>query len=192
MKTFVSCRGRIGSRACMFGLMVWTLFLSGCMHSRTSGYQQLTAEEKARVKVCQGPMSQIVYDGNVYQVTATQVRDYMRDIPDLIVYEYFPLCTISSCVSPTHVLKFCKRKGLRLCVISSVYDGLFLLKQQVLPLFAISPAVYGTDDYQVYTSRFYDELTGVSEEERGPALYHYFKYGTYVCSYGNLESLRRQ
>lgn len=173
-------------------LLLSVLLLSGCAHGRTSGYDRLSDEDKARIRPCTRPMSQIVYDGNIYQVTVSQVREYMRDIPDLIVYEYFPLCSISSCVSPTHVLKFCKKKGLRLCVISSVYDGLLLLQQNVLPMFAIDPMVYGTDDYQVYTTKFYDELTGVNEEIRGPSLYHYFKNGTYVCSYGNLETLHRQ
>ena len=167
-------------------LLLYTIQFNG------SGYDTLSDENKAHVKVCDVPMSQIRYDGNVYQVKVEQVREYMKDIPHLIVYEYLPFCNAPSCVPPTHVLKFCKRKGVSLCVISDVYDGLFDLQQKVLPIFVINHNVYGTDKYQDYSRQFYDELTGISAEEREFHSYHYFKHGHYVCSYGSLESIHRQ
>ena len=178
---------------CRYLLILSTVFLLvSCITFNDSGYDRLSDEEKKHVKVCDVPMSQIQYDGNIYQVNVGQVKNYMQDIPHLIVYEYLPFCSAPSCVPPMHVLMFCKKKGLRLCLISSVYDGLFQLQQRTIPLFVIDHTLYGTDNYQHYSRQFYDTLTGVSEEEREYHSYHYFKYGRYICSYGSLESIHRQ
>ena len=173
----------------LFALLLLFVSLIGI---NESGYESLSPDEKARVKVCDRPMSEIVYDNQVYQVTVEQVRAYMKDIPDLIVYEYLPFCGAPSCVPPIHAHKFCKKKGLSVCVISSTYDGLFQLQQKTLPLFVINHTVYGTDNYQKYSEQFYNALTGTTPEEREFHAYHYFKNGYYVCSYGSLESIHKQ
>ena len=166
--------------------------LATCIQINGSGYDSLSPENKAHVKVCDRPMSEISYDGNVYQVTVDQVKELTEHVPELLVYEYLPFCNAPSCVPPSQVLKFCKRKGLSLCVISDVYDGLFDLQQKIIPIFVINHTVYGTDDYQEYSRHFYDELTGIPLAEREYHTYHYFKNGQYVCSYGSLESVHRQ
>ncbi len=54
--------------------------LCGCglISISESGYRQLSAEDKARVKLCATSIDSLTCDNNIYQVDVARMRDYLR------------------------------------------------------------------------------------------------------------------
>lgn len=163
------------------------VILTSCIEVNGSGYSDLSESEKQHVKTCEAPLDTIKNDGNLYQVTAKQVKDCINGYKEVIVYEYLPFCSGDNGVSPAKIKKSCDKQNIHLIVISSVYDGIFPIpSDNTFPLFVIDNNVYHTDNYQTYGEQFYKSLTGSDSENRKINSFHYFCNGKYIDSYSSI------
>lgn len=163
------------------------VIMISCIEVNGSGYSDLSESEKLYVKSCRTSLDSIRNDGNLYKVTVSQVKDYIRKSKEVVVYEYLPFCSGESGRTPKEVKKVCDKRNIHLVVISSVFDGIFPIpSSNTFPLFVIDNNVYHTDNYQTYSERFYKSLTGCDNEDRKQRSFHYFRNGKYVCSYESI------
>lgn len=164
--------------------------MASCIEINGSGYSSLTESEKQHVKKCTSAPDALQNDGNLYQVTVEQVKEYIEKEQNVLVYEYLPFCSGESGRSPMEVKGYCDEKELKCLVITSVYDGIFPIPtSNTFPMLAIDHQVYGTDNYQKYSNLFYQQLTGSDEESRKVSSFHLFRNGKYVRSLDSLVDL---
>lgn len=172
--------------ACALGLLLVELLATACANVNGTGYDTLTDNEKEHVKTCDRNISEIRNDGNVYKVMVAQVRNYIQQEKDIIIYEYVPFCDGESGTSPSRVAEVCNQRQVKLMVVSTVYDDLFPVKDYTFPVFVIDNGPYHTENYQKYAEQFFHELTGSDEDNRAYGFFHYFHNGNYVRSFSSL------
>jgi len=146
-----------------------------------SGYESLSHEEKAKVKVCTTAIDSLKADGNVYEITGRQLKDYLHKFSKSIVYEWAPYCSNESCVSPAYAERICQERGYKFCLVAVTYDHLENAKGIKCPLLVISRIAYGTDNMKAYCNKFFMELTGKPHKEL-KARFHIFDNGKYTHS----------
>lgn len=167
--------------------LITGVFLTSCIEFNGSGYSDLTESEKQHVKKCTSTLDSLQNDGNLYQVTAEQVKAYIKKEPKVLVYEYLPFCSGESGRPPMEVKQYCDKKGLKCLVIASVYDGILPIPPtNTFAMLVIDHEVYGTDNYLEYSNQFYRKLTGSDDESRKTSTYHLFYNGKYVRSIASL------
>ena len=163
--------------------LVTGALLTSCIEINGSGYSDLSESEKKQVKKCTSDLESLQNDGNLYQITAEQAKEYIKKEQNVLVYEYLPFCSGESGRSPMEVKAYCDEKELKCLIISSVYDGIFPIPtNNTFPMLVIDNQVYGTDNYQEYGDKFYLQLTGSDDESRMESTYHLFRNGEYVRS----------
>lgn len=65
------------------------------------------------------------------------------------------------------VKRYCNKRKLKLLVIATVYDGIFLIFQtNAFPMLAIDHRTYQTDNYQKYSEAFYRQPTDYDDESQ--------------------------
>lgn len=169
--------------------LVTGVLLTSCIEINGSGYSDLTEADRQHVKKCTGNIGTLQNDGNLYQITAEQVKEYIQKEHKVLVYEYLPFCSGESGRSPIEVKGYCDGKGLKCLVISSVYDGIFPIPTAcTFPMLVINHQVFGTDNYQEYGDKFYQQLIGNDAQSREGS-YHLFSDGKYVRSFESLVDL---
>jgi len=89
-----------------------------------SGYESLSHEEKAKVKVCTAAIDSLKADGNVYEITGRQLKDYLHKFSKSIVYEWVSYCSNESCVPPAYAERICQERGYKFCLVAVTYDRL--------------------------------------------------------------------
>ena len=165
------------------------MLFTSCIEINGSGFSDLTASEKQHVKKCESNLEALQNDGNLYQVTAKQVKEYIQKEHKVLVYEYLPFCSGESGRSPMEVKSDCDKKGLKCLVISSVYDGILPIPTTyTFPMLVINHQVFGTDNYQEYSDQFYQKLMGCKSQSR-EGIYHLFSDGKYLRSVVSLADL---
>lgn len=173
-----------------FLFLLTGVLCASCIEINGSGYSDLTETEKQHVKKCTSDLGALQNDGNLYQITVKQVKEYIRKERNVVVYEYLPFCSGESGRSPMEVKAYCDEKELKCLVISSVYDGIFPIPTtNTFPMLVIDHQVYGTDNYQEYSNQFYQQLTGSNEDSRMESSFHLFSNGKYVRSIVSLMDL---
>lgn len=161
----------------------------GLVSINESGYKKLSDEDKARVKRCEKPIGSLTYDGNIYQVDVAQMRDYLAEHGDVVVYEYATYCKSAGCINPKSAEMKCHEHGYDFCLIVSTYDYLERLPEMGVPMLAIYQKPYNTDKTPKYCRLFFDELTGVSDKVRGYGRFYYFKDGRFIKSYLDIDEV---
>ena len=165
------------------------VLITSCIEINGSGYSDLTESEKQHVKKCTSDLGALQNDGNLYQVTAEQVKKYIQKEHAVLVYEYLPFCSGESGRSPKEVKASCDENELKCLVVSSVYDGIFPIpKTNTFPMLVIDHQMFGTDNYQEYSDKFYQQLMGGDNQSR-EGIYHLFSNGKYVRSIVSLVDL---
>ena len=173
----------------VFPVIVTGMFLTSCIEINGSGYSDLTESEKQHVKKCTADLGILQNDGNLYQITTKQVKEYIKKEHNVLLYEYLPFCSGESGRSPKEVKSYCDKKELKCLVVSSVYDGIFPIPEtNTFPMLVIDYQVYGTDNYQEYGDKFYQQLIGIDGQSR-EGTYHLFSDGKYVRSFVSLNDL---
>ena len=104
--------------------LVMGVLLTSCIEINGSGYSDLSESEKQQVKKCTSDLGALQNDGNLYQITAEQAKEYIKNEQNVLVYEYLPFCSGDSGRSPMEVKRYCDEKDLKCLIISSVYDGI--------------------------------------------------------------------
>ena len=166
--------------------LVTGVLLASCIEINGSGYSDLTESEKQHVKKCTSSLGTLQNDGNLYQITAEQVQEYIQKEHNVLVYEYLPFCSGESGRAPMEVKDYCDKKELKCLVVSSVYDGIFPIPEtNTFPMLVIDHQVLGTDNYQEYGDKFYLQLIGIDGQLR-EGIYHLFSEGKYVRSIDSL------
>ena len=97
-------------------LSLWA-FSSSCVRVNQSGITELSSAEKMHVKPLKVAMDSVTRDGNMYQVTAAQVREYLKHKGDVIVYEFMSTCPSEKRVKPNALIKLCRSIGFDVCYI---------------------------------------------------------------------------
>ena len=150
-------------------------------------YSSLTRKEKQHVLKCDKPIDSLRCDGYVYQINVEQMKKYLQNHEDVIVYQYSSFCASDDCISPYAAEKISNIFGFDFCIVADSYDYLFLTDDIKAPMLIPDHELYKTQKIGKLNRRFYDELTGVTKEERGYNRFFYFRRGEYVCSYGSLK-----
>lgn len=163
--------------------------LCGCglISINESGYRRLSAEDKARVKLCVTPIDSLTYDNNIYQVDVARMRDYLSRRDDVIIYDYASFCHSSYCINPRAAEQLCTRNGYGFCLIISTYDYLERIPKMDVPVLAIDQRPYKTDKTPKYCDGFYNALTGVTDKVRGYGRFLHFNRGKFVKAYDDLN-----
>lgn len=176
----------------LFTAAALSVFLTSCglIEINGSGYRSLGQAEKARVKVCDQPIDSLKDDGNVYQVTAGQVKDYLKCHDDVIIYKWLSFCRSVYCVSPAHAKKVCEERGYTFCLVACDYEYIDRIFGSGIPALAIDINAYGTDNYKKYTKYFFRELVGADFDETS-GLFHRFHKGRYVESYDSVDDVKQ-
>jgi len=159
------------------------------MSINSSGYRYLSENEKQHVHKCYTIVANLADDENTYMVNAGQVKECLAGIKYAVVYSYLHFCRGEHCVSPLKAEELCNEKGYRMLLISGTYEELSLTHGTTSPSLAIDPEAYGTDNYQKMHRLFYDELTGVTDKERGIGSFYVFKNGRFIKTYNDLKDL---
>ena len=163
--------------------------ISSCfIQINTSGYEALSAEDKAKVRLCAVPVDSLRADGNIYQITARQLEKYLERHADVIVYEYRSFCTGPDCVSPVVAEQVCRERGYVFCLVAVTYDYLVNSEGVTCPRLVINMDAYGTDNYKKYSRSFFNELIGQPSEDVAGA-FHYFHDGRYICTYKSVYDI---
>ncbi|MDD7079761.1 MAG: hypothetical protein PUI06_03305 [Prevotella sp.] len=169
-------------------LSLWA-FSSSCVRVNQSGITELSSAEKMHVKPLKVAMDSVTRDGNMYQVTAAQVREYLKHKGDVIVYEFMSTCPSEKRVKPNALIKLCRSIGFDVCVISCTYDAVFPLSQYQCPMFVVNTNYYNTENMGEYCSKFYSELCGKNYEEI-EGIYLYFHKGQYVTDFLDVNEIK--
>lgn len=168
-------------------LLLLGTVLSSCIEINGSGYSILSDEDKKHVIICNQPLDSLTNNGNLYAINTKQVKEYLQNKHRVIVYEYLPFCSGESGTNPQTIYEICKQKAMDLLVVSSVYDGILPISQNIeFPIFVIDFNPYHTDNYQKYSEEFYKCLTNDDSEDRKYSSYHLFEEGKYIKSLSNL------
>ena len=164
------------------------IIFTSCIEINGSGYSDLSESDRLHVKPCTSCPDSLYNDGNLYQVTAEQVKAFIQKEQQVLVYEYLPFCSGESGRSPLEIKKFCDEKNLKCLIIASVYDGIIPIPETyTFPMMVIDHTVYQTNNYQQYGDAFYQDLTGCDDESRQMmGMYHLFCEGKYVHSFDSL------
>lgn len=170
--------------------IIFGIVLYSCVEFNGSGYSKLSNEEKEHVKSCDLPLDSIVNDGNLYMVDTKKVLECLQSKRRVILYEYLPFCSGNSGIHPQIVKNVCNKKHIDLIVISSTYDGILPILDNVnFPIYVIDKKQYKTDNYQVYSEQFYSTLTNCDSANRKSCSYHLFEKGEYINSYQEIEDV---
>lgn len=148
-----------------------------------SGYNQLSDQQKQRVKELSIPMEEVKADGNIYQIIHEQAMDLIRSQAEVLIYEYTPWCKSEYCANPLEVAERCKESNIFFCLITTTFEDISSLWKIELPIFAIRNEAYGTKVRAKYCRLFFDQLTGVPEKERGFGSFYLFRDGRFVQAY---------
>ena len=150
-------------------------------------YSSLTRKEKQHVLKCDKPIDSLRCDGYVYQINVEQMKKYLQNHEDVIVYQYSSFCASDDCISPYAAEKISNIFGFDFCIVADVYTRLFWITNIESPILTIDFNIYNTQNWKKLSRRFYDELTGVTKDEHKWYRFLYFRRGEYVCSYGSLK-----
>lgn len=180
----------IGLMALMCFLLMCSLTACISVKGLNSGYNKLSSGEKKLIVDYAGKVEELGASDSIYRISAKQLREYIQCHESVIVYEYLPYCSSEDCINPLELERYCKDKNYKLCVVTSVYDGIFGLKGLSVPVLAINNDYYGTNLQIKYTRRFYDELTETDFKERGDGRFHYFQNGRFVRTMGSVKEFK--
>lgn len=159
-------------------------FFSSCqIAGLTSGFSHLSKEEKNRVVKLERGIDEIQDYKKVYTITVSQIQEFTAKHNKVLVYDYTPFCKSELCVSLIWLSKFCSQNGVKLLVVSNIYDDLFTSIDNDFPILMIETDVYKTKWRSKYIDAFYKDLTGVLPKDVNYASYHYYANGVYVTSY---------
>lgn len=171
------------------GFMSASICSCGIVSVNESGYKHLSPEEKLRIKRCSVSIHDLSYDGNIYQIDANQMTDYLNEHNEVVIYEYASYCNSNNCISPKEAEKLCLSSGITFCIIVTTYDHIERIPTLEAPLLAIRQEAYKTDKTHVYCDMFFNQVTGVTDKERGYGRFYYFRNGKFIKSYENLNDL---
>lgn len=122
-------------------------------------------------------------------VTVEQVKEYLSNHDNVIIYDYTPFCKSSFCLPPNILEDICKKNNTDLLVISNIYDDIFLGVTNNFPILMIKTSVYNTKSRAKYIDKFYHSLIGLNLKEIDYASYHYFSNGNYIKSFKNPQDI---
>nr|WP_309569048.1 hypothetical protein [Hoylesella timonensis] len=91
----------------------------------TSGYNHLSKQQKEKIIDYNGKIDNISDFTNVYNVTVEQVKEYLSNHNNVIIYDYTPFCKSSFCLPLNTLEDICKKNNTDLLVISNIYDDIF-------------------------------------------------------------------
>lgn len=163
----------------------------GLIEINGTGYTSLGPVEKAHVKKCTEPIDSLKDDGNVYQVTASQVKEYMQKHDYVIIYRWFSFCQSEECVNPAYAKKVCEERGYTFCLVAGDYDHMDRAFGLGFPVLAIDRDAYGSDNYKKLAKKFYGELLGNRyDKTKGEDLFYKFHKGQYVESFPGIKDVK--
>lgn len=168
------------------------LVLVSCQISGlTSGYNHLSKQQKEKIIDYNGKIDNISDFTNVYNVTVEQVKEYLSNHNNVIIYDYTPFCKSSFCLPLNTLEDICKKNNTDLLVISNIYDDIFLGVTNNFPILMIKTSVYNTKSRAKYIYKFYQSLIGLNQKEIVYASYHYFQNGTYIKSFNDIKDIEK-
>ena len=153
-------------------------------------YNKLSIQEKNNVVALTGNISDIQDYTKLYKTTAEQVKQYINEKKNVVVYNYVPFCRAENCISPNMFINEAKLKGYSALVITNTYLDAFIAVGNDFPLLIIDNSKYNTKVRGKYTERFYQDLLGVSLKSINYASYHLYKDGRYIKSYKNSKDIQ--
>lgn len=153
-------------------------------------YNKLSKQEKDNVVTYKGNISEIQDYTKLYKITAEQVRQYIREKKNVVVYDYTPFCKAETCISPYVFINAVTAKGYAPLIITNTYLDAFIAVGKDFPLHIIDNSKYNTKVRGKYTERFYQDLLGVSLKSINYASYHLYKDGRYIKSYKNSKDIQ--
>ena len=168
-------------------LLSATLTSCGLIEINGISYSGLSKASKERILKCDKPIDSLSCDGNVYQISAQQLKEHLQKHENVILYQYLSYCSNKDCISPYAAEKISNIFGFDFCIVADVYTRLFWITNIESPILTIDFDIYNTQNWKKLSRRFYDELTGVTKDERKWYRFLYFRRGEYVCSYGSLK-----
>lgn len=152
-----------------------------------SGYDHLTEAQKGKVQSVFS-LDSLKVDGNVYRVTANQMKSYLKGRGRVLVYSYIPYCHGRDCVTPQEALRKCQEAGVELVLIAELFDKLFEnIADFPQPVFVIDAGTAGADDRETYTKLFYNGLIGPTGWSRLSGIYFLFDGGRYLRQYSSID-----
>lgn len=165
-------------------------FLVSCqIAGLTSGYSHLSKKEQAKIINYKAKIDEIHDYSNIYTVTVEQVKEYLSNHNNVIIYDYTPFCKSSFCLPLNTLEDICKKNNTDLLVISNIYDDIFLGITNNFPILMIKTSVYNTKSRAKYIDHFYHALIGLNQKEIDYASYHYFSNGNYIKSFKNPQDI---
>lgn len=170
--------------------LTFCLLLSACSISGIfTDYNQLTQEEKEKVVKCTEDISKINDFNKLYVVNVAQIKQFITEKQNVVVYSYVPFCTSKNCISPKTLIDDMKAKGYSTLIVSDTYADAFISVGSNFPLLMIDNTVYKTKLRGKYTELFHKDLLGVPLKSINYASYHLFQNGKYVKSYQNYKEI---
>ena len=167
-------------------LLFTILLLSSCyIGGLTSDYKVLSQNARKRVMNYDGDIGLLKEDRNVYNIQVKQVKEFIAQHNEVVIYDFTPYCTSPNCMQPNDFVDDCKAKGKTPVIISNSYDEIFRFRKLGIPMLMIDTSAFPTKWRTKYIRLFYDELTGIPVKERGWGGYVYFKDGKFVKAYDN-------
>ena len=153
-------------------------------------YNKLNKQEKNNVVALTGNISDIQDYKKLYKTTAEQVKQYINEKKNVVVYNYVPFCRAENCISPNMFINEAKLKGYSALVITNTYLDAFIAVGNDFPLLIIDNSKYKTKLRGKYTDLFYKDLLEVSLKSINYASYYLFKDGKYIKSYKNSKDIQ--
>lgn len=159
----------------------------GMISINDSGYKRLSENEKARVKKCTTAIDSLTADGNIYQITVAQMREYLSHRNNVIIYQYATYCHSTFCINPIAAQQICREHGYEFCLLIDTYDYLERIPAMDVPILAIDQTPYNTDKTPKYCDGFFDALTGVTDKVRGYGRFFHFQQGRFINEYNDIR-----
>jgi len=169
-------------------LFLLLLFVTSCisveLSGYNSGYKKLSSEEKSKVTVLADDVaiSSLTNSDTVYQITASQLNDFLKQEDSVMIYFWSPHCPGESCYPISTVQEFSNKKGYSLIVVCDYFDFEAMNAQKssalAYPMLAINTAFYKTNRCWKYQQRFRADLfnTEVKELEHGKLYSRYLLF----------------
>ena len=174
-----------------FLIIAFCILLTSCsIGGIFTDYNKLSKQEKENVVTYAGNISDIRDYTKIYKITVEQVKQYISEKKNVVVYDYVPFCRSENCVSPKILINEAKLKGYDALIITNTYLDAFIAVGNDFPLLVIDNSKYNTKLRGKYTDLFYQNLLGVSLKSINYASYNLFKEGKYTRSYKNSKDIQ--
>lgn len=163
------------------------LILQSCaFYGLTNDYSKLDIEQQKIIE--KFDLSKEVKTNHIYEISATQLKEELKNHKKSIVYLFANGCSSKYCLPLNVYVNYAKDNGYYLFLVMNGYGNLSqTLSQKIsLPLYAIDAQAYDTKWNNKYVKRFENQLQGLPQDSK-----QQYKGSIYFFEEDSLVSIKR-